>query len=172
MEQDRRPYWTSPTGSDLPISQLLAHRAYGQRVYDRDDDTRCYDPRAGDWAIWNAGDAGAFPRGSSARSCRRERCWALEAAVAAETGLGDVPVIAPATHDTGSACRCGAYGSGQRHLPRLKGTWSLMGVESKVPIIGDRSWRWNLTNEGGVDGTFHVILKNILGTLARAGVPS
>jgi rhamnulokinase len=37
------------------------------------------------------------------------------------------------------------------------GTWSLMGVESKTPIINAASLRHNITNEGGVEGTYRVL---------------
>jgi rhamnulokinase len=42
------------------------------------------------------------------------------------------------------------------------GTWSLMGIETKEPIITDQSFTMNFTNEGGVDGTIR-FLKNITG---------
>ncbi|MDE5846562.1 MAG: rhamnulokinase, partial [Muribaculaceae bacterium] len=42
------------------------------------------------------------------------------------------------------------------------GTWSLLGIENKVPIITEKSLEYNFTNEGGVDNTIRV-LKNITG---------
>ena len=42
------------------------------------------------------------------------------------------------------------------------GTWSLVGVEVDAPVIGDESFAANLTNEGGVAGTFR-LLRNITG---------
>ncbi len=42
------------------------------------------------------------------------------------------------------------------------GTWSLMGVELTEPIITAQSLAFNMTNEGGVYGTFR-FLKNIMG---------
>ena len=42
------------------------------------------------------------------------------------------------------------------------GTWSLMGIETEKPIITDRSFDRNFTNEGGIDGTIR-FLKNITG---------
>lgn len=77
------------------------------------------------------------------------------------TGLGAIPVIAVAGHDTASAvaavpakCSNFAYLS--------SGTWSLMGIESPSPIITEASSNLNFTNEGGVDGTTR-FLKNICG---------
>jgi rhamnulokinase len=42
------------------------------------------------------------------------------------------------------------------------GTWSLMGVEIQKPSLSPRTLELNLTNEGGVDGTYR-LLKNIMG---------
>ena len=81
--------------------------------------------------------------------------------LAKETGLGKIPVVAVAGHDTASAVaavpaedECFAYLS--------SGTWSLMGIESAVPIINETSAELNFTNEGGIDGTTR-FLKNITG---------
>ena len=77
------------------------------------------------------------------------------------TGLGDIPVVAVAGHDTGSAVA--AVPATDEHFAYLSsGTWSLMGIESKKAIINDRSYELNFTNEGGVGGTTR-FLKNICG---------
>ncbi len=77
------------------------------------------------------------------------------------TGLGAVPVVAVASHDTGSAVA--AVPAEDDNFAYLSsGTWSLMGIESKEPIIDERSFAMNFTNEGGVEGTVRV-LKNICG---------
>ena len=77
------------------------------------------------------------------------------------TGLGAVPVIAVAGHDTGSAVA--AVPAKDKHFAYLSsGTWSLMGIETKDAIINDRSYELNFTNEGGIEGTTR-FLKNICG---------
>ncbi len=77
------------------------------------------------------------------------------------TGLGAVPVIAVAGHDTGSAVA--AVPSKDKHFAYLSsGTWSLMGIETQDAIISDRSYELNFTNEGGIEGTTR-FLKNICG---------
>jgi rhamnulokinase len=75
-------------------------------------------------------------------------------------GLKKLPVIAPATHDTGSAV-VGAPLSGPHSLYLSSGTWSLMGFESAEPVINAAALAHNATNEGGV-GSVRV-LKNIMG---------
>ncbi len=77
------------------------------------------------------------------------------------TGLGAVPVIAVAGHDTGSAVA--AVPAKDKHFAYLSsGTWSLMGIETQNAIINDRSYELNFTNEGGIEGTTR-FLKNICG---------
>ena len=81
--------------------------------------------------------------------------------VAGESGVGRVPVIAVAEHDTGSAVVSVPAGTG-RYAYISSGTWSLMGVESDVPVINDDTYRLNYTNEGGAADTIR-LLKNIMG---------
>jgi hypothetical protein len=77
------------------------------------------------------------------------------------TGLGAVPVIAVAGHDTASAVA--AVPAANKNFAYLSsGTWSLMGIETGEAIINDRSFGLNFTNEGGIDGTTR-FLKNICG---------
>lgn len=85
----------------------------------------------------------------------------LSPAVQAATGMGPVPVIAVAGHDTASAVA--AVPARTSEFAYLSsGTWSLMGIELPAPIINEDSFRMNFTNEGGVDGTVR-FLKNICG---------
>ena len=77
------------------------------------------------------------------------------------TGLGPVPVIAVAGHDTASAVA--AVPAKDEHFAYLSsGTWSLMGIETPDAIINDLSYNRNFTNEGGIEGTTR-FLKNICG---------
>ncbi|HMC88350.1 MAG TPA: rhamnulokinase family protein, partial [Gemmataceae bacterium] len=85
----------------------------------------------------------------------------LRSQLASESGVNPVPVIAPATHDTGSAVAAvPAQGHSWAYIS--SGTWSLMGVEIKEPLINDKTLQFNFTNEGGVGGTTR-LLKNIMG---------
>lgn len=78
-----------------------------------------------------------------------------------ELDIGDISVIAPAEHDTGSAVAA-VPAKGENWAYISSGTWSLMGVELKEPIINKESMDANFTNEGGVNKTFR-FLKNISG---------
>jgi rhamnulokinase len=80
--------------------------------------------------------------------------------IAGNSTLAGAPVIAPATHDTGSAVAAISAGEGTAFLS--SGTWSLLGMELKSPVINSESLRLNFTNEGGVCGTTR-LLKNVMG---------
>ena len=84
----------------------------------------------------------------------------LRPALAEELGLEGVRVIAPATHDTGSAVAGTPLEDGWAFIS--SGTWSLVGLERGSPLISADVARSNFTNEGGA---FHTIrfLKNVMG---------
>jgi rhamnulokinase len=85
----------------------------------------------------------------------------LTDALATETRIGKVDVVAVAGHDTASAVAA-VPAENERFAYLSSGTWSLMGIETKQPIISEESFRHNFTNEGGVEGTTR-FLKNICG---------
>ncbi len=90
--------------------------------------------------------------------------------VEAGTILGEMPcsqngdaikVIAPATHDTGSAVAATPLESEDEAFIS-SGTWSLMGIESKTAFADVQALAANVSNEGGVERRYR-ILKNIMG---------
>ena len=81
--------------------------------------------------------------------------------IASQLGIGEVPLIAVATHDTGSAVAAVPASEGS-YAFLSSGTWSLMGVETGRPIINENTLKWNYTNEGCVGGKYR-LLKNIMG---------
>ena len=85
----------------------------------------------------------------------------LRPSLAAATGLGPVPVVAVAGHDTASAVAA-VPAEDERFAYLSSGTWSLMGIELPAPVMTAESARLNFTNEGGIDGTTR-FLKNITG---------
>ncbi|MHC4118820.1 MAG: rhamnulokinase [Planctomycetota bacterium] len=82
--------------------------------------------------------------------------------VAGELGCGRIPVIAIGSHDTASAVAA-VPASGKANWAYLSsGTWSLMGVEIPEAIVDDKTFKYEFTNEGGVEKTIR-LLKNIMG---------
>jgi len=92
------------------------------------------------------------------------RVGSLHHSVSQRTGLAKLEVIAPASHDTGSAVAAVpttvTEEGGWAYIS--SGTWSLMGLEVRQARLDDQVLQFNLTNEGGIDGTYR-LLKNIAG---------
>lgn len=84
--------------------------------------------------------------------------------LAERTGLAGVKVVAPPSHDTASAVAgVPTANTGKANWAYISsGTWSLMGVEIQKAVLTPRALELNMTNEGGVDGTYR-LLKNIMG---------
>jgi len=81
--------------------------------------------------------------------------------IAEETGAGEVKVVLPACHDTGSAV-VAVPAQNQNFAWISSGTWSIMGAEVKEPALGEKALAYNFTNEGGVFDTWR-LSKNIMG---------
>lgn len=73
-----------------------------------------------------------------------------------------IRVVAVGAHDTASAVAAVPVEEGKDNLFISSGTWSLLGVESETPVINDKTFSYDLTNEGTVSGTTR-LLKNIMG---------
>jgi rhamnulokinase len=78
--------------------------------------------------------------------------------------LSDVKVVAPPSHDTASAVAgVPTDSTGKANWAYISsGTWSLMGTELQKAILSPRALELNMTNEGGLDGTYR-LLNNIMG---------
>ena len=80
--------------------------------------------------------------------------------VAEEIGAGP-PVFAVASHDTASAVvAIPAQADDFAYIS--SGTWSLVGVETRKPVVTPEAMEANFTNEGGFAGSTR-LLKNVMG---------
>ncbi len=70
-------------------------------------------------------------------------------------------VVSVAAHDTGSAVLA-VPAKSDKFIWLSSGTWSIMGTETKDPVISEKSKEYNFTNEGGYGGTIR-FSKNITG---------
>lgn len=77
-----------------------------------------------------------------------------------ELNLPAIEVFNICEHDTASAVV--SVPSNQRFLFISCGTWSLVGTELDEPIINEKAFNYNLTNESGINGTTR-FLKNCTG---------
>jgi rhamnulokinase len=143
----------------LLVPDLVHHRLCGSRVteWTNATTTQCLDAASGTWA----GDLlerldvplELFPP--------IVQPGAELGRAGVDSGIGGAAVIAVATHDTGSAVAAVPLrGPGSVYLS--VGTWSLVGVEAPKPVIDERTYVANFTNEGGVEKTYRV-LRNVTG---------
>ncbi|MFC2029657.1 rhamnulokinase family protein [Chloroflexota bacterium] len=123
--------------------------------------SQCYDPRRRMWASDMLDRMGIPTRIFGEIVPPGTVLARLRPALAAEMGSHAIPIVATAGHDTASAVAA-VPATGDNYLYISSGTWSLMGVEIREPIINEQSLAYNITNEGGVDGTFR-FLRNIMG---------
>jgi rhamnulokinase len=84
----------------------------------------------------------------------------LDKSIGGTGSLSETLVVAPATHDTASAVAA-IPASGKDWAYISTGTWALVGVEVIKPVINDLTYRYNITNEGGIEG--FRLLKNMMG---------
>ena len=128
--------------------------------------TQCYDPQKKTWAAGLLEQLGLPTSIFGPLIDPGTPIGPLLPSVASETGLKDVLVVAPGTHDTASAVLAVPAMNVEGKPPKWcyisSGTWALMGVDWPQPIINEKVLQLNYTNEGGVGGTSRV-LKNITG---------
>jgi len=147
----------------LTIPDLINYWLTGVAVneFSNATTTQCFNPLTGAWARDLLVGLG-IPLGLLGSIVQPGTTLGpLRPGLAEALGLGQVPVIAPATHDTGSAVAATPL-TDRDAIYLSSGTWSLMGVEVDTPVIDARTLAHNFTNEGGVGGTFR-LLKNIMG---------
>jgi rhamnulokinase len=124
--------------------------------------SQCFDPRKGDWARGMLDTLGIPSRIMPEIVQPGTVIAPLADALVKQMGSGaGIPVIATGCHDTASAVAA-VPATGHNHAYLSSGTWSLMGVELKEPMISDHAYEKNFTNEGGVAGTIR-FLHNIMG---------
>ncbi|MGL6220503.1 MAG: rhamnulokinase, partial [Lacrimispora sphenoides] len=85
----------------------------------------------------------------------------VSSSICEELGILPANVIAVAGHDTQSAMA--AIPTQEKDYIFLScGTWSILGTELDSPVISEKSLKYNITNELGVEGKYS-FLKNIIG---------
>jgi len=164
--QNRTPELMNLADTILLMPDFFHWCLCGSRVVESTNATtsQCFHPQENDWA-WEMLrkfdlPTNMFPEvvppGTNLGHLRKD--------VAESSGLGRIPVVAPATHDTGSAVvAVPTRNTGSPNWAYISsGTWSLIGAEVTKPILTTRASQWNFTNEGGVDGTYR-LLKNVMG---------
>ena len=123
--------------------------------------TQCFDPHKRDWARPLLGAMGIPEHLFQPTIQPGTLIDNLTPAVANEIGVGPIPVVAPACHDTGSAVA--AIPAEDANFAWLSsGTWSILGIEADQPVVNEQTLKYNFTNEGGVFGKWR-LSKNVTG---------
>ncbi len=146
----------------LLIPDLLHNWLCGSSASERTNatTTQCWDPVAGAW-VTDLLDQLEIP--TTMLPPVVEAGTALDEILPELRGdLGTAQVVAPATHDTGSAIVAIPAQLADSWGYISSGTWSLVGVELQQPIMTSETLTANFTNEGGVFGTTR-FLKNVMG---------
>ena len=149
--------------SVLFVPDLLVYMLTGRQVceYTIASTSQMLDPLSGDFSAEILEAAGVDRKLFGTIVKPGTEVGVLSEEVARATGMERIPVISVAEHDTASAVA--AVPSEDSHFAYLSsGTWSLMGIETEVPILTEAASRNNFTNEGGVEGTVR-FLRNITG---------
>lgn len=123
--------------------------------------TQCFNPQTCDWARDMLDTLGLPSRLFGRVSQPGTVLGKLLPTVAGETGAGEINVVLPACHDTGSAVAA-VPAANQDFAWISSGTWSIMGAEVSQPSLSSQALEYNFTNEGGVAGTWR-LSKNIVG---------
>ncbi len=77
-----------------------------------------------------------------------------------ELNLSGFKLVSVCEHDTASAFLA-SISKGDKAIIS-SGTWSLVGTEVKQPIINAMGYKYNIANEGGVEGR-HRLIRNVMG---------
>ena len=154
----RNPEWLQRTRHVLMVPSYLNFRLCGALANEYTDatTTQMYNIEANDWDDELLAAAGVS---------REVMAPVVEPGTivgeADAPGGGRVKVVAPGTHDTASAVAAIPL-DGPDEAFISSGTWSLMGIESRVPFANATARRLNFSNEGGLERRYRV-LKNIMG---------
>ena len=123
--------------------------------------TQCFDPIKRDWSGPVLEAMGIPMHLFRSVTAPGTQIGTLLPDIAEETGAGDVKVVLPACHDTGSAV-VAVPARNEDFAWLSSGTWSIMGAEVREPSVGPKALEFNFTNEGGVFDTWR-LSKNIMG---------
>jgi len=148
----------------LTIPDLFNYWLTGRKVceFTNATTTQMFNPITGDWAT-DLLERLAIPTHIFPEIVKPGTVLGtLQPTVAHELGIqGDVPVVAPACHDTGAAVAA-VPATNQRFGWISSGTWSIVGAEVPEAVVNPETLLYNLTNEGGVNDTYR-LSKNVAG---------
>ena len=164
MDLLQRPELLGFADRFLLIGDTINHLLGGEAVAEASlaSTTQLYDPSSYNWA-WPLIERLGLPKAIFPKVVPSGAViGALTPELQSETRLGPVKVVATCSHDTGAAIAAVPASKEEGWAYLSSGTWSLLGVESKTPVLTEEARQLNFTNEVGYGGTIR-LLKNIAG---------
>ena len=146
----------------LMMPDLLNYKLTGiaSQEYTNASTTQLVDIKTGEWDLELIEKLGYPTKLFTKLAQPGEVVGKLSDEIAAKVGYNLTVLHAP-SHDTASAYLASPAVT-DKSVYLSSGTWSLMGLESKIPYATDVAQKNNLTNEGGYNHTYRV-LSNIMG---------
>jgi rhamnulokinase len=124
--------------------------------------SQCWDTQRATWA-WPLIKKLGIPRHIFPKAVKPgTKLGSLLPYLAKETGLRQTEVVTTCAHDTAAAVAAVPAQAGDDWAYLSSGTWSLLGVETKKPLINETVRKARYTNEVGFGGTSR-FLKNLVG---------
>ena len=158
-----RPELFERTDKLLFMPDLLSYFLTGEKVaeFSMASTTQMLNSKTGDWD-YELLDKLGIPSGILEKVVDSATVIGkLTEQVCYETGLKPITVTAVAGHDTGSAM-IAAPADTDLFAFLSSGTWSLLGSELSEPVVNDLTYKYEYSNEGGINRTARLI-KNIMG---------
>lgn len=168
----------SAAATFLMIPDLLAYFLTGAEVCERSNaiHSQLYDPRRGEWCGEVFSALGLPLEIMPPLVDPGTQVGTLRESVQRVTGLGAVPVVAPCTHDTGSAVAAVPFpptplslgsgtpaatgGAGREGAFLSSGTWSVLGALTGEPVTTPAAYAARINNELSLD---FFVCRNIMG---------
>lgn len=146
----------------LMLPDLLAYFLTGviQSEYTIVTTSMMYNPTIHNWDFKIMEELGIPSRLFSPIQLPCQQQLPLRKAICEEIGFSCLNYIPVGTHDTASAVASVPLGTNEAFCS--SGTWSLLGVESKKPLLTHEAYQANFSSEGTIDGKYR-LLKNIMG---------
>lgn len=147
----------------LLTPDLLSYFLTGQKVceFTMATTTQLYDPGRGAWNLSLMKELGLPLHILPEPIYPGVVIGELTEDVCAELDVPPLKVVAVASHDTESAAAA-VPADTDSFAYLVSGTWSLLGTQMAKPLLKPAVMEHQFSNEGGVDGTYHLI-KNIMG---------
>lgn len=141
----------------LMIAPLVSHHLSGVGANETTlaRTSGLHDLAAGDWSAELAGGIGLAPGLLAPLVAPATLLGPLRPGLAAASGLGPVPVVAVASHDTASAVLALAPGPDEAFL--IAGSWNLLGYETPEAVLAPEASAAGYGSEGGAFGRRTVI---------------